>query len=182
MFLPKLWVTIACICASITIPDTDGVPHRPLLLQKQKAVVLIFVGADCPISNSYTPEINRIIADDRSKGFDFYMVFSDPNLSIADAKKHAKDFNYTCPALMDTQQLLAKWVDATVTPEVAIVNGEGTVLYKGRIDNWYEDFGKQRFAATTHDLRDALDALSTGKKVVVPATKAVGCPIYRVVP
>ncbi len=78
---------------------------------------------------------------------------------------------------MDPRQELLKKVKATVTPEAVVVDGHGKVLYLGRIDDWYEDFGKQRYSATTHELRDALDEILAGKKVTTPVTKAVGCPV-----
>jgi len=176
-WVPKLLISMFCMHSMLQLSDTDGVHRKPLDLHNQKAAVFIFVGVECPISNSYAPEINRIIKTYKDKGLDFYIVYSDPNLSVDDAKKHAKEFGYTCPALMDPQQKLLKKVNATATPEAAVVDAKGQVLYLGRIDNWYEDFGKQRYAATTHDLRDALDAIAAGKKVATPVTKVVGCPV-----
>jgi hypothetical protein len=172
-----LLTMIYCFHATLVLSDTNGVRHRPLELHDQKAVVLIFVGVECPISNSYAPEINRIIKDFKDKGVDFYIVYSDPDVSVDSAKKHAKDFGYTCPGLLDPKQALLNKVKATVTPEAAVVDGQGNVLYLGRIDNWYEDFGKQRYSATVHDLRDALDEIVSGKKVTTPVTRAVGCPV-----
>jgi thiol-disulfide isomerase/thioredoxin len=179
-WIPKLLTMMFCMHSALTLSDTNGVQHKPLEFhdpKTQKAVVLIFVGVDCPISNSYAPEINRIIKDYKDKGLDFYIVYSDPNLSLDDAKKHAKDFGYTCPGLLDSKRELLKKVKATVTPEAVVVDSHGKVLYLGRIDDWYEDFGKQRYSATTHELRDALDEILAGKKVTTPVTKVVGCPV-----
>jgi hypothetical protein len=176
-WIPKLLVSMFCLHAALQVNDINGIPRTPLQLHDHKAAVLLFVGVDCPISNSYAPKINRMIADYSGKGLDFYIVYSDPRLTAADAKKHAKDFGYTCPALMDSRQLLMKKVNATVTPEAVVVDPHGQVVYLGRIDNWYEDFGKQRYSATTHELQDALDAILAGKKMATSVTKAVGCPI-----
>jgi hypothetical protein len=176
-WIPKLLISMFWLHGALQVADINGVLRTPLELRNHEAAVLIFVGVDCPISNSYAPAINRIVADYAGKDLDFYIVYSDPKLSAADAKKHAADFGYTCPALLDSQQRLMKKVNATVTPEAAVVDSAGQVVYLGRIDNWYEDFGKQRYAATTHELRDALDAVIAGKKVMTPVTKAVGCPI-----
>src|SRR5437667_4681703 len=49
------------------LTDTTGKVHTPAEWQQSKAVVLLFVGADCPISNGYAPEINRIQASYTSK-------------------------------------------------------------------------------------------------------------------
>jgi len=46
---------------SAAVKDVNGRSHR-LFDSGTKAAVLIFVTNDCPISNSYMPEINRIVA------------------------------------------------------------------------------------------------------------------------
>jgi len=65
----------------------------------------------------------------------------------------------------------------TITPEAAIVNSAGKVVYRGRIDNSYAALGQARRAPTSHDLRDALDATLAGKPAPNPKTKALGCYI-----
>lgn len=196
------------------LPDVQGTARRPLEAARAdgtkpaaraaaKAVVFLFIATDCPISNSYAPEFNRICsrygraeqkagpgATDQTKpdprdardardprAFDFYLVHADPDLSAADAKKHASDYGYGCPVLMDSKKRLAGQLGAKATPEAFVVAPDGAVLYHGRIDDQYFAYGKRRAAPTTHDLRDALDAVLAGKPVAVPETKVIGCPI-----
>jgi hypothetical protein len=71
---------------------------------------------------------------------------------------------------------------ANVTPEVAVLSSAGEVLYLGRIDNRIEDFDKRRTVTTEFDLKDALDAVLTGKAVARPRTTAVGCGINMITP
>jgi hypothetical protein len=68
-------------------------------------------------------------------------------------------------------------VGATVTPEAAVFDGNWNIVYRGRINDQFEDFGKSREKPTTHDLRDAIEATLTGRKIAEPNTKAVGCYI-----
>src|SRR4051812_30724532 len=85
----------------LRLTDVDGVPREPLDLKDATAAVFLFIATDCPISNSYAPEINRICAkygDDRSGAIRFYLVYPDADLRPAAAKAHMKDFGYTCPA------------------------------------------------------------------------------------
>lgn len=49
------------------------------------------------------------------------------------------------------------------------------MVYRGRIDDQYMDFGKARPAPTTHDLEDILQAIVQGKTVAAQTTRAVGC-------
>ena len=160
---------------AIHVRDVNGRDRTPLAMTANRAVVLLFVTNDCPIANSYAPEIQRIQKAYASAKFDFYLVYVDPALSAKAAKQHARDYSYTFPALLDRTQVLAKFTGATVTPEAAIVGAGGKVLYRGRIDDRYVDFGKSRPQPTIRDLRNALDAVAQGKPVPPATGRAIGC-------
>ncbi|HVV47886.1 MAG TPA: redoxin domain-containing protein, partial [Bryobacteraceae bacterium] len=148
--------------------------------RQAKEVLLFFVTNDCPVGNSYVPEMNRIHNDYAARGVETYAVLADTSLSAAAAKKYANEYRYTFPLLLDPGQILARLAGATVTPQAAVLTPEGKILYRGRIDNRVEDFGKQRPAATVPDLRNALDAALAGKPAPVMFTKSIGCAITRV--
>ena len=141
----------------------------------KKAVVLLFVATDCPISNSYAPELNRIITRYTPQGAAFFLVYPDPDTTLAAARQHARDYGFSCPALRDPAHRLVQRAGATVTPEAAVFAPGGHLLYRGRIDDQYLGFGRRREAATRHDLRDALDAVMGGRPVATPRTPALGC-------
>lgn len=176
-YLLTLCLLAASPCAaaiSPILPDLQGAPHSPLDTQGRRAVVLIFMGDDCPISNSYAPEINRLYAAYGSQ-IAFTLVNTDTHVTAEAVRQHARDYHLRCPTLLDSAHALAKYAGATVTPEAVIYSPMGRLLYRGRIDNRYLDFGKTRYAATTHDLRDALRAVAAGKPVPHPETHPVGC-------
>lgn len=153
----------------------DGRSHQPFTRREGKAVVVLFLGSVCPISNALAPEISRIFAEYCERGVAVYGTYPDPSLSAADARKHADSFGFRFPILLDPEQRLVRKAGATVTPEAAVFDVGGKLLYRGRINDLYADLGKRRPAATTHDLRAALDALLAGKPVAQPRTRAVGC-------
>ena len=93
---------------------------------------------------------------------------------------HRKKFGYAFSYQRDISQKLVQLTGATVTPEVAVMRG-AQVLYRGRIDDRYVDFGKDRPEPTSHDLEDALDALIAGKPVAQKQTRAIGCIISDLV-
>ena len=140
-----------------------------------RAVVLLFIARDCPISNTYAPEVQRIVRRYAARRVAFRLVYADPGLSRADAAKHAREYGYTCPILMDPAHRWARRVGATVTPEAAVLAPDGRLLYRGRIDDKYVSWGKARFRTGKHDLRDALDAVLAGRPVPAPRTTAIGC-------
>jgi hypothetical protein len=161
----------------LQISDIHGQKHEPLADKAQRATVLFFIGHDCPISNTYAPEINRICAQYETNRFACYLVYPDPDLSAAEAKNHYKEFSYRSPALLDPSHKLVKKSGVTVTPEVAVLAPNGKVLYRGRIDDMFADFGKKRAEPTQRDLRLALDAIAKDKPVPNKITKAIGCYI-----
>ena len=74
---------------------------------------------------------------------------------------------------------LARKLDASVTPEVFILNQDNQTLYSGRIDNSYFGVGKKRTITTKNELRDALTALVNGKEIPIKHAPAVGCLIEK---
>jgi peroxiredoxin len=175
MQLLHLSIILALASAPLTMRDVDGKAHTPVSQPGKKATVLFFVLPDCPIANSYAPEIQRVCRDYEKKKVAAYIVHADPDVTAAQAKKHAKDYGLTCPVLLDPKHKLVKLAHVTMAPEVAIIRADGTVAYHGRIDDIYVDYGKRRIAPTKRDLRDALDAVLAGKKVKTMTTPVIGC-------
>jgi Peroxiredoxin len=159
--------------------DTTGANHSVSEWASHKAVVIFFVTTDCPIGNSYVPEMNRLREAYASRGVAFYAVQADPSVRDADVAKYAKDYRYSFPMLLDSEQILVRHVNATITPQAAILSPEGKLLYLGPIDNRVVDFGKSRPRATESFLREDLDALLAGKPVPVATQHSVGCSIPR---
>jgi len=175
--IPLALCVPALYAASFAIPDINGVPRNPLR-PDGKASVLFFITSDCPISNSYAPEIRRICSEYGPRQVSCDLVYVDPDLTTADVKKHVLDFSYAAvPAILDSSQKLVKAAGATITPQAAVIGPSGQVLYLGRIDNVYAALGKRRPAATVHDLRKALDEILSDKPVSTPQTQAIGCYI-----
>jgi hypothetical protein len=149
-----------------------------LTVPKGHEAVYFFVTNDCPISNAFAPEIARICAEYGPKGAECELVYVDPTISDETAQAHAKAYGHgSYPKIVDRKHELVKMTGVTITPEVAVVNAAGQVVYRGRIDNSFAALGQQRRTATEHDLRDALDATLAGKPAPHPETKALGCYI-----
>ncbi|MGF1580709.1 MAG: redoxin domain-containing protein [Gemmataceae bacterium] len=159
------------------LTDIRGKEHRPFSHKNTRAAVLVFITVDCPIANSYCPTMNQLSKEYSRKGFSLYLVHPDPDITGAAAKKHAKDFKLQPPVVRDPKQILVRYLKAKMTPEAFVVDRKGKILYRGRIDNLYEDYGKKRQKATKHDLKAALDAIVAGQPVPKPRTKAIGCDI-----
>ena len=158
--------------ASLQLRGIDGRYYRPL--SEKGTSVLIFTTRECPISNAYAPEINRIAKEYSSRKVRLYLVNVEPGVKPAEVKRHAIEYRIASPVLLDERQALARAVGAKVTPEAAVLRS-GKLMYLGRIDDQFFALGGRRPKVSSRDLRDALEAVIAGKKVRAPQVRAVGC-------
>ncbi|MBT5706110.1 MAG: redoxin domain-containing protein [Verrucomicrobia bacterium] len=160
-----------------TIKDLSGNPlelkHDPTI----KAKVFIFILHDCPIANQYQPAIRRLADKFKNQGVRFHLIHADPDTTEAQAQKHAFDYQIESPVYLDPTHELVRQFEATVTPEVVVLDATNKKIYQGRIDNLYFKLGRKRFRPTEHDLADALTALLENKPIKREKTTAIGCYI-----
>lgn len=125
------------------VVDLTGKAVNPLVVPAgQVASVLVFTTTDCPISNRYAPVIQELASRFEQQGIGFTLVYPVAADSPGVIREHVKTFAYSIPVVRDTAQELVKHTGARVTPEVAVIGPGGAVLYRGRIDDRYVDFGK----------------------------------------
>lgn len=154
--------------------DLAGKPAQIFGTGDSKPRVLIFIRSDCPISNRYAPELERMYKEYSPRAA-FYLVYADPAETADSIRKHMAEYGYALSALRDPRHVLVAEAKARVTPEAALFSAAGQLLYHGRIDDRYVDFGKARAQPTRHDLEDALRATLAGQPVQESSTRAIGC-------
>jgi hypothetical protein len=159
-------LTSVLVLAAVLGPQAGKAP---------RAEVQLFVMADCPIAQKFSPEVKRIVHDFGSKGVSFTVIHVDPHTDERGAEQFSKDFGLKLPHKLDSNHQLAKKAGVTTVPSVAVF-AKGSLRYKGRIDDRFPDLGIQR-QPRRHDLRIALQEVLAGKKVTVPETKAIGCSL-----
>jgi len=147
-----------------------------LTLRGDKPLVLLFVRSDCPISNRYAPDLQRLYTKFSPHGFDFRLIYAEGGLTMASMEQHRKDYGLSIPAQMDTDHKEVLRAKVHVTPEVAVYL-KGKLIYRGRIDDRYQDLGKAAPQARQHDLEEVLENLLAGKPIRQRQTRAVGCAI-----
>jgi hypothetical protein len=175
--LRALALGLGLLAGGLAVRDIDGRPLTLLAPAPGRFDLLLFLSPDCPISNRYTPEIQRICADYAARGVRCLAVY--PDAADVDAvKRHREEYGFppSIPALLDRDHAIVRAVEPRVTPEVALYGASGRV-YRGRIDDLYVSIGRSRRVPTRHDLRLALDAAVAGRPVAVAETEAVGCAI-----
>ena len=145
--------------------------------QENCVSVFTFVRTDCPIANRYAPELQRLQEQYAPRGVEWTLVYPDPDETAEMIQAHCEEFGFQCRALRDPEHQLVRLTQATVAPEVAVFNTQRQLVYCGRIDDRFVDFGQTRPEPTVHDLVDALEATLSGRAVARARTKAVGCLI-----
>ena len=192
MRLAAILLSTLVLCNSIGLAQTNQVKSPPIrdlngrvvtpFAPDGRANVVFFVATDCPVSNSYAPEIHRVCRDYSSRGVGCSLIYEDVDTHPSPAhldqqvRQHLKEYGYDgFSAVVDRERAAATYVNASITPQAFVIDRSGDVRYRGRIDNLYAALGKTRQQVTRHDLRDALDAVLAGGKVQHPETEALGC-------
>jgi hypothetical protein len=191
MGITRTWIAVPVVSAALAAAgataappvrqtrDIDGVV-RDLFRPAGPVGVILFVTSDCPVSNGYAPEIQRICDGARTKGGSCTLVYEDFSIDAATVRAHRNEYRYReIPAVIDHDHAVAHRARATVTPQAVVVTPGEVIKYRGRVDDRYIALGRQRRVVTSHDLREAIDAVIGGKPVPTAETEAIGCVIPR---
>lgn len=143
--------------------------------------VYVFVAEECPIS-IYMAKPLREAAKAHGEHANFFAVFPVATSTAETAKEFLTKYDLTAwEANLDPSQTLTRSLEASVTPEVVIVDhASRQVYYRGRISNAYAAPGKMRHGERTNDLRTMLRRLEEGHTPTAPWPTAVGCFITAV--
>jgi peroxiredoxin len=170
--------------AAIVLPAMNGPDGRAVEMTAPRGGLsaLMFYSSECPISNAYSPLLNRLRSEFPADKVNLVGICVDPDLSDADMIAHAKDFGLKFPIVHDRKGSLAAKLGATVTPEAFVVDDKGRIAYSGRIDDQFAARQKKNANPMVSELRDAIVAVLAGQKVAIEHVAAVGCPIPKPAP
>jgi len=162
---------IALLVASFLAMQTGELPPF-----NESVLVLLFVRTDCPVSNRYAPEIQRIEQRFRKQGVAFRLIYPEAGVTEESIERHRREYGYTITGVADPKHLYVARARVHVTPEAALFL-RGRLVYRGRIDNQYVSVAQVRSTPSVHDLEDALAAVLAGHDPRARRTEAVGCAI-----
>ena len=161
---------------------TDATEGKPWTWAEQtrdaKAVVVLFMGTECPVNNAYAPKLTDWANKYKEKGVVFVGINSNEQDEAKAIAEHAKLFKLPFPVLKDDNFKLAEKFNVTRIPEAFVLDGQKFVRYRGKIDDQYTPIAK-RDKATSREMLDALDAVLAGHEVKVAATTPAGCLLGR---
>jgi thiol-disulfide isomerase/thioredoxin len=169
------------------LPGVDGQRYTLASFAKAKVLVLVFTANHCPTAQAYEDRIAKLDVDYASRGVQLVLVspndplalrldeqgYTDLGDTLEDMKIRAKDRGWRFPYLYDGEtESMSKQYGPVATPHVFVFDADRRLRYAGRVDD-KENPAK----ATTHEARDAIEAVLAGKPVAVQTTKVFGCSV-----
>ncbi len=106
----------------------------------------------------------------------FVGVFCSARDTVMEMASFALDQELRFPVVKDEDQKVCTALGVDRVPQVALLDGERRLVYRGRISDQYRVSGTQPFAHR-EDLENALDELLAGKSISVKETPVEGCKI-----
>ena len=165
--------------APFTLDNCYGKPVSLSDFDDKKAVVVVFLGVECPLAKLYGPRLAQLQAEFEDQGVVVLGLNANTQDSMTElqAYVHRHDVNYEF--LKDVGNRVADAFGAQRTPEAFLLDKNHVVRYHGSIDDQYL-VGKTRERSIRPYLRDALVQLLEDQEIVVPETEPEGCFIGRV--
>jgi peroxiredoxin len=177
-------LAIGAAAPDFKLPGVDGKDYTLKSFADARLLLVIFTCNHCPTAQAYEKRIIDLHADYKGKGVALVAIspndpkavrldelgYTDLGDSFEDMKIRAKAQKFPFPYLFDgDKQEAAKAYGAMATPQVFLFDQERKLRYVGRIDD------SDVKTVTSHDTRNALDALLAGKPVPVETTRVFGC-------
>jgi peroxiredoxin len=160
------------------LPATDGRNYALADFKDAKVLVVLFTCNHCPYVVGSEDRMNKFVADYLPRGVKMVGINSNeteqhPTDSFDHMKLKVKEKNFKFPYLRDESQKIALAYGALRTPHYYVFDAQRKLRYTGRMDDNPRNPGKE----TTHELRDAVDAVLAGKEPAVALTNPIGCNV-----
>ncbi|MFZ9969776.1 MAG: thioredoxin family protein [Bacteroidia bacterium] len=142
------------------------------------AMVLVVTCNHCPYALAYWPRLVRLFKKFEEDNLAMVAingndVVQKPADSFSEMQRLAQQYRLPFPYLYDENQAVLKSLGAQKTPEVFVFNSRRELVYKGAIDdNWENESG----VMSVH-LEDAIEYTLDGLEIDYPEIPAVGCSV-----
>jgi peroxiredoxin len=176
---------IGSAAPDFNLPGVDGKQYCLDSFRSDDILVIVFTCNHCPTAQAYEDRIKQIVADYKDKKVAVVAIspndpqavrldelgYTDVSDALEDMKIRAKDHAFNFPYLYDGgDQKVSLAYGPVATPHVFVFDRARKLRFVGRID----DSDKPQ-RVTSHDTRNAIEALLAGKPVPVEKTKVFGC-------
>src|SRR5215207_9585117 len=151
------------------LPGTDGLDHTLAEVADAKVLVVVFSCNHCPyvigseermirFANDYAPRGVRMVAINSNE------TENHPGDSFEKMVQRAKERNFPFPYLRDDSQEVALAYGALRTPHYYAFAKDDAGAWRLRYTGRMDDNARTPGAETTHELRDAVDAILAGRQ------------------
>lgn len=137
----------------------------------KKGMVIVFLSAVCPCSNSHLAVLKKLAKD--FEEFSFLGVHSNADESVELAKSYFKEAALPFAVIQDDGNLVKKF-RALRTPHAFLLDPDGKILYKGGVTDSSDGPSAER-----NFLGEALADVKAGREVKVAEARPLGCMITR---
>ncbi len=161
---------------ALTFKDIRFLPRSLNDFGEKKAFVIVAVNTTCPMVKRYVPTLKRLEEKYRDQHVQFLLLNVGAGDSLLDMAEYAVQYDIDFPVVKDDDGSCVAALGLTRTPEVAVLDGEHHLRYRGRINDQYRIGGALPKAAHEY-LSDAIDAVIQGEPVKVATTPVDGCLI-----
>jgi peroxiredoxin len=166
------------------LPGVDGRTYTLRDFADARVLVVVFTCNHCPTANAYADRIRKLHADYKAKGVALVAIspndplavrldelgYTDVGDSFEDMKVRAKEKPFPFPYLYDGEtQKTSLAYGVLATPHVFVFDRDRKLRYNGRVDD------AEVKPPTSHDARNAIEAVLAGKPVPVEKTRVFGC-------
>ena len=177
MELGTVGLPIGSPAIDFQLKGADGKVYTLQSFRDKKALVVAFTCNHCPYVKDYEDRMIQLQRDYGPKGLTFVAINSNddknyPEDSFEKMVQRSKEKGFNFPYVRDETQDIAKKYGGICTPHVFAFDEERMLQYKGRIDD-----NRNFSLVKSNDLRNALDAMLSGKTPEVRETRPFGCSI-----
>ena len=160
-----------------SLRDARGRVHTLADWRDARAVVLFLIGAEDPASRDFAPEMRRLAKHYGPQGVAFFGLQLDPAVPAEAVAQYAQEHGLAFPVLLDPAHELAAELGVRATPAATLLDGQGHVLYSGRIDDRSADAGNSRGLPRRRELEEAIAAVLARSEPPTAFTEVAGCPL-----
>ncbi len=170
-------IAIGDLAPSLELPDTDGAVHTLPMPGEATATVVLWTCNHCPYALAWHDRLMDAAREYEEQGVRFLAINSNdaeryPADSLEAMRERVAAGEFACPYLHDESQDAARAWGARTTPDVFILDSDLRLRYRGAPDADYDDP-----AENAAWLRQALDALLSGREPETAETEPVGCSL-----
>jgi len=170
-------LALGSMAPDFQLKGVDGKTHSLKSFADRKGLAIVFSCNHCPYVQAYEARMVQLQRDYLPNGVSLVAINSNddtgyPEDSFENMITRSKNKGFNFPYLRDETQEIARKYGAICTPHIFLFNQQRVLSYKGRIDD-----NRNPTDVKSHDLRNAIDAVLSGKTPAVQETRPFGCSI-----